>query len=1108
MANETKIGIDVQASTAAAKAALGDLGAETRRFVEAGDAAGKSQKKLGQEVGEARARQLEATEAIRRAKAAQQEHTLTVAAFGKGSAQAKASQQALTAAQVEARKAADAAAKALENTAKRATEVAKAEGDQLSPATQRLAKQLKDMGADADRSAAELRKLDLAAVTASKGAGQLGKGLTALQVAAGSLLAGGVSRAITGIGDALSGSVGKAVDFQKSFAGITKVLDDKSAENIARVDAGVKTLATDLGVLPTEVAAMTAALAASGLQDDLQGYTEDSAKLGVAFDLTGQQAGHAIASLTASLGLSRGEMQSLMGTINELDDGMNSSSKQLVEYLEATAGIGRAASVSGETMLGLGSAIISTGVSADVAATGVKGFLATMESGAAATDKQQAAFERLGFSAVEVAKQMASGNAEAQIKAMVAAIGKLPNEDRFGVLIDLFGRESIGAVGGLATNVNLLGQSFEIAGDKMAAAGSVQAEFERVSQTSANRIEKLKANVEVLAISFGDRLLPYIDEVTAFLTSPEGKEWGAAAVEKAVKVVTTLADGVGWLVGKFSAFADAAGGAGVAIAALGAAAVALTGPFGAAAAAGAAIGFGMAEAYDSAARAILGDTAKIGAKMQALLNTAADIRHKEHVEEMAMAKAELDADQQAMDQHMANRAKAEALAQRYEAAELARLGKRATEEQKLEAFRKARQLASAVEGNSRLLGGGTEEDRLKNFEKYVEDKEPDAPREKSSKEKKAAAKAGAAAARKQAAKDKHDNAFARDLMEFDADVANHAAQISKKLREDDIAAQEAAYEREIRLNEGKLQRIDQEIELLEARGIAERESVDAVFFTIEIESEAEQARQAMLDDRLRREMKFARWQLQNARTEKQREEAQTRVELTEHRKRLAAAEKAHAAEVAEQSRRVKMFERVTGHITGLGDALVTAVWAQAEGEKGAVAASVAAYAKGVSQKMALKALEETALGVAALAGIVTAGLAPAHFAAAGLAAMAAAAAGGAAYGLGKVAVSQGYEGQVPGQKKREKPDGTADNGAKPRSGGGGGGGDDDGVPTSYVEAANYQKRNMPTSREPVGGQVIQYNFPGMQVLGGTQEQVGIAMERLIRKAGQSAGKTR
>lgn len=553
-----------------------------------------------------------------------------------------------------------------------------------------------------------------------KAAADLSNRFGVLKVAAGNML----SSAVQGIGgklvDGLKGATTAAVDFESSLVGISKVARgaDDTVEGFARIKDGIKSTAKELGVLPTEVSDLTAQLApafsgvkegADGAAVDIVKLANDVTKIGVAWDITGKEAGKSFAEISAGLQLTTEQTKSLFGGINEVGNQLGVNAATLAESVQRSAGVLKGANISGETGAALNAVLIKTGSSAEVAATGVRTFIGRL--GAGETKGQLKAFKALNLDMVELRRNMANGGAEEEIKKVVAALGGLKNEERLGVLAEMFGTESIGSIGAAATATDLLAQSMQIMGDKTAATTSVQKEFDRVQQTSKAKIAALKANIEVLAIEFGERLLPYVNKLVEFLTSKEGQEWGAKAVEKAVTVVTGLADALGVVGGILSGLIDTFGGVGIAIAGVGLAASSLAGPFGIAAAAGMAAGAAIVGAFHDAESA-----------MDKMVAKAQDIRHAEHVAEMKAAEESLAADQQGQDAHMKNRARAEELAKQYEAAEVAKLGKNATEADKLAAFRKSRQLASAVEGNSRLLGGGTEDDRLAALEKYVAEK--------------------------------------------------------------------------------------------------------------------------------------------------------------------------------------------------------------------------------------------------------------------------------------------------------------------------------------------------------------------------------------------------
>lgn len=436
----------------------------------------------------------------------------------------------------------------------------------------------------------ELRSIDGSLIDAVKGSKAFSLSLGAMAVAAGNFASQALSRVVQGVAGAMVGATEKAIKFESSFADVKKVLpDNMSVAQVAELEAGIKRLGPAVGVLPTSMAELTAGLAQAGVAgDDLLPIAEDAAKIGVAFDLTGKEAGHAFASIQAALGTTRTETNSLFDTINQLSNGMNSTAAQLVEVEQRVGSVGRAMSLSGETIAALGSALVSTGASAEVAATGVRTFLARLGAGEAATDKQLAAFKALGLSATDVARELSSGDtarAEKQIRGVVEAIQGLSDEDRLPVLIEMFGSESIGTIGALATNVELLGTAFSISGNKAAAAGSVQKEFENRSKTTEHQVQKLKASVEVLAISFGEALMPHINKVVEFLLSPEGQKWGKDAVDQAAEAVSGLATVVGVVAKGLGALIDTFGGTGTAALAMGAAFALALGPWGALAAA-------------------------------------------------------------------------------------------------------------------------------------------------------------------------------------------------------------------------------------------------------------------------------------------------------------------------------------------------------------------------------------------------------------------------------------------------------------------------------------------------------------------------------------------
>jgi hypothetical protein len=255
-----------------------------------------------------------------------------------------------------------------------------------------------------------------------------------------------------------------------------------------------------------------------------------------------------------------------------------------------------------------------------------------------------------------------------------------------------------------------------------------------------------------------------------------------------------------------------------------------------------------------------------------------------------------------------------------------------------------------------------------------------------------------------------------------------------------------------------------------------------------------------MDRRLEAEHQLAQQQLDLAKTDAQREVAQTKLEDVEHKKRIAQLKKVSAEEQKIAEKKAAVQQKVAGLVQDLGSAMVDAAWAAAEGEKGAGLQALADFAKSVSKKYALIGLAETAAAAVAAAGVVTAPLAAGHVAAAAMAFGVAAAAGGAAVGLGAAAKA------VKGPDKADEEYKVyEDSAGAPSKGGSSGGGkakelDGQDVPVSFYDGT---KSNTAANN---GGP--QYNIliqGGTWIGKGSAEETAQDLRKLLEQ-GKSAGK--
>ena len=344
----------------------------------------------------------------------------------------------------------------------------------------------------------------------------------------------GIARgAIDAIGDAMVASAAKAIQFESAMADVAKVVDGlktPTGETTAAYHAlteELKTLSTRIAVAPEGLAEMAAAAGQAGIKgNELTRFVEDAAKTMVAFDITSEEAGNGLAKLRANLALDQDEVVQLAGTMNVLSNSMASTAAEVLDATLRVGAVGKAANVSGQEVAGLASAMIASGATSEIAATATKNFILSMSAGVAATRRQREAFARLGLSSSDVAKQF-TGTAEQRLaisRKVIESMGKLSNADRAATSMQLFGRESLGPIASLTTDLRKFDDAMRLATDSQAAATSVQKEYEVRSNTTANALQLLKNRVSVVAIEIGEGMMPALREIIA-----EMGDWLGAA---------------------------------------------------------------------------------------------------------------------------------------------------------------------------------------------------------------------------------------------------------------------------------------------------------------------------------------------------------------------------------------------------------------------------------------------------------------------------------------------------------------------------------------------------------------------------------------------------
>lgn len=339
------------------------------------------------------------------------------------------------------------------------------------------------------------------------------------------------------IGEFITDSVQAAVDFESCMADIAKVVDGLRDENGNLTDSyyamsdSIIDMSKNIPMAADELAAITAAAGTAGIaMEELGIFTETAAKMGVAFDITAEQAGDWMAKWRTSFSMTQEEVTALADQINYLSNNSAATASEISTVVTAVGPLGDVAGMTAAQIAALGSTMVGVGVQQDVAATGIKKLATVMVAGESATKAQQAVLKQLGFDATELAVRMQT-DAEGAILSFLEAVKRLPEAEQAAALKNYFGQESIGAIAPLLTNLDVLRQRFEMVGDAQQYAGSMEAEYAARAATTANNIQLYENRIAALKIQLGTYLLPILNTVLGYAS--DGLDWLGEKLEGA-----------------------------------------------------------------------------------------------------------------------------------------------------------------------------------------------------------------------------------------------------------------------------------------------------------------------------------------------------------------------------------------------------------------------------------------------------------------------------------------------------------------------------------------------------------------------------------------------
>lgn len=353
---------------------------------------------------------------------------------------------------------------------------------------------------------------------ASKFAANIAKGAVAA--------AGGVAAGVVNTTKEAVAFESEMLDVTKYVSGLTDENGKVVKENYDEVSKGILDLSTQIPYTAEELTRLAAAAGQSGKNmDDLLGkeqFLKDVAEMGTAMDISADQAGDWAAKWEVAFDTDHEGVMKLADQINYLGAHYATTAAEIAQTVNDTGSLGMIAGMDTDQTAALSTALLAMGVNSNTVATSIRRMYTNLTMGSKATKAQHEAFEELGFSATQFAKDMQKVDANGKslapeaLKRLFTAIGQQDEDKQVGYLKTLLGQWAIESGAKLTGNLKLFVDTLDDVSDASKYTGSMYKEFMLKCETSESVLEMLSNAWRAVRIEVGNNFLPILKDVAGF----------------------------------------------------------------------------------------------------------------------------------------------------------------------------------------------------------------------------------------------------------------------------------------------------------------------------------------------------------------------------------------------------------------------------------------------------------------------------------------------------------------------------------------------------------------------------------------------------------------
>lgn len=326
--------------------------------------------------------------------------------------------------------------------------------------------------------------------------------------------------AVTALGGALVGSAQSAAAWQTSMTGVAKTTGLGGAD-LAELSDQLLTMSTNMPVAASGLAEIAQAGGSLGIaKEELAGFTEVAAQMGVGFEMSAEQAATAGAKILNAFGqeMNTENLRSLGSVVNAMGDSFAATEPQVLDFLNRASFLNTTMGQSIPQVAALGTTLISAGMEAEVAATGIKSAINMLTSETSKKGGMDNWAKLMGTDVDTLKGKIAEDLNGTLIETANVIAGMADPTERFQAAVAAAGTEGAPALLKLAGAGEDYAKALGMSNEEWENATSLQKTYDAQMSTVTSQWTIFTNTLSTASTSLGTGLLPYLADALGFMT--------------------------------------------------------------------------------------------------------------------------------------------------------------------------------------------------------------------------------------------------------------------------------------------------------------------------------------------------------------------------------------------------------------------------------------------------------------------------------------------------------------------------------------------------------------------------------------------------------------